>query len=439
MKIRKEIVEYIFRFMLRDKNIIQYVSYGEPREKEVKICIVPAQHFWDNYGNSNSIPELPLKKWRGTDILFGSIQEKNQGGVRYVYADVVASSFFLLSRYEEMVLDGNRDHYGRYKGEGSILGRTDNMGIPLVDLYGEILREQLRSLGVTVQKTEKRIRNVYLTHDVDDLWQKINFKTAVKSMVKTFFVSKRLSVAPILNSMGIYKWNNLDSFDFLNSLDEKAADHYKDHFEKILFLIATEEPCENTNSYITNKKFGAYKQRFNNMDYKIGVHYSYPAGEDLALLEIEKKRLQEILGGEVIYGRHHYLRSLAFDELRILEQLGIKKDFTMGYADKIGFRLGTTRAVRWIDPERMVLTDIELQPLNIMDGTLYEAQYLNLNYNEAVSHCRNIIDTVKRVNGDFCFLIHNNNIYTGSCSWLKKLYCELIDILLAEKENILRN
>lgn len=436
MKASREIVDYILRFMLRDEDLIQYVSYGETNENRVKICIVPDNHFWTNYGKSNSIPELPLKKWHGTDILFGDAREEKKNGKVYIYADVVASSFFLLSRYEEMAAGRNTDCYGRYIGKNSIPGRTNNMGNPLVDLYGEALRNELKALGIKIPDTEKKIRNVYLTHDVDALWLKMNILTAAKSTAKNLLVSGRLSIAPILNSMGVYKWNDLDSFDFLNSQDEKAKHAFGGHFEKILFLLATEEPCENTNAYITDRKFGAYKKRFEDMDYKIGIHLSYPAGEDPALLETEKNKLQEILGNAVVYSRHHYLRSLTFDELRILEQSGIKKDFTMGYADSIGFRLGTARAVRWIDPEKMVLTGIELQPLNIMDGTLYEKQYLNLDYENAVLQCRKIIDTIKSVNGDFCFLIHNNNIYTGVCPWIKKLYCEVVNRILDEKQNV---
>lgn len=429
MKAGQEIIDYILRFMLRDEDIIQYISYGEPYKENVKICIVPDSYFWDNYGDRCSIPQLPLKKWHGADILFGSPKEEKREGVLYLFADVVASSFFLLSRYEEMAVDENRDCYGRYTGAGSLLGRTGNMGNPLVDWYGEILRNQLRTLGIKVSETENGIRNIYLTHDVDELWQNINLKAAIKIVIKTLLVSRRFSVAPIFNSLGVYKWNDLDSFDFLNSMDDSVERVYKERFEKILFLVAAEEPCENTSAYITDKKFQEYQNKFRDMGYKIGIHHSYPAGEELTLLETEKKRLQEILGEEIIYGRHHYLRSLSFDELRILEQLGIKKDFTMGYADDIGFRLGTARAVRWIDPERMILTGIELQPLNIMDGTLYAAQYLNLNYGEAVMRCREIIDTVKKVNGDFCFLIHNNNIYTGVCPWIKRLYCEVVNML----------
>lgn len=429
MKVSREIIDYILKFMLRDEDIIQYVSYGEPYDEKVKICIVPDLSFWKNYGDSCSIPELPLKKWHGIDILFGSPKEEKREGVLYLFADVVASSFFLLSRYEEMVVNGNKDCYGRYTGAGSLLGRTGNIKNPLVDQYGVILRNQLEELGIKVLKTENSIRNIYLTHDVDDLWQSINLKAAIKIMIKTLLVSRRFSIAPILNSMGIYKWNDLDSFNFLNSEDEKAGRLFRGHFEKILFLLGTNVPCEKTNAYITDEKFETYRNKFKNMGYKIGIHHSYPAGENLALLKSEKRRLEEILGDEVIYGRHHYLRSVSFEELRILEKLGIKKDFTMGYADQVGFRLGTARAVRWIDPERMTLTGIELQPLNIMDGTLYAAQYLSLSYDEAVLQCREIIDTVKKVNGDFCFLIHNNNIYTGVCPWIKKLYCQVVNML----------
>lgn len=428
MIIDRDIASYIISFMIRDEAAASYIEYGDFKRDGAVIHIVPDSHFWDNYGTMESMPTFPLKEWEGVNVLFGKAEEKLMNGILYIYADIVASAFFLITRYEEMVISDSRDVYGRYIGRSSVLMKSGNMNKPLVDIYGLIMRKKLQEMGIVFPEIEKGIKTVYLTHDVDMLWNRTGFVNSIKKTIKKVLFEKKIDFSPILNSMGIYIWNDLDIFDELNEIDERVKERCRSNFEKIVFLLGTERPDENTEAYILDKKFDRYKEKLVRMGYKIGIHPSYRAGDALSLVSEEIDRLSERTDTTIVYDRHHYLRCISFDELNILEQNGIEKDFTMGYADVIGFRLGTSRCVRWIDPRNMSLHNIELQPLNIMDGTLYEKQYMNLSYEEAYSACESIIEAVREVNGDLCILIHNN-IETGVCLWIKKLYLDMADMI----------
>jgi hypothetical protein len=87
---------------------------------------------------------------------------------------------------------------------------------------------------------------------------------------------------------------------------------------------------------------------------------------------------------------------------------GIKEDFTMGFADAVGFRNGTTHAFTWFDLSENKQTDLIVRPFAYMDGTLNE--YLKLTPVEAKSKIDLLFNEVKQFGGDFIFLWHNETI-----------------------------
>jgi hypothetical protein len=101
----------------------------------------------------------------------------------------------------------------------------------------------------------------------------------------------------------------------------------------------------------------------------------------------------------------------------------------MGFADIAGFRLGTCRAVRWIDTENQKLTSLVLHPLLIMDNTLSDERYMNLKVDEAFRYCKNLIDEVKKNNGELVLLWHNNSVEKNNKQYHRELYHKIIDYL----------
>jgi len=94
----------------------------------------------------------------------------------------------------------------------------------------------------------------------------------------------------------------------------------------------------------------------------------------------------------------------------------------MAYADRAGFRLGTCRAVKWINPATPQLTSLTLHPLTLMDSTLNDKRYMNLPADEALRYSKSMIDEVKKHNGDLVLLWHNTSVektmdfITGICT-----------------------
>lgn len=150
----------------------------------------------------------------------------------------------------------------------------------------------------------------------------------------------------------------------------------------------------------------------------IGWHSSYYG---VGSIEQRSKRRDELS-----IHRSHYL-NCSIENMRKLVELGITDDFTMGFADHAGFRLQTSRAVLWIDPERMQLTELVLHPLTVMDVTLSNANYMNLNEDEAYYCCQRLIEKVRMHNGELCLLWHNSNI--NSNTYHRSLYPQILALL----------
>jgi hypothetical protein len=165
----------------------------------------------------------------------------------------------------------------------------------------------------------------------------------------------------------------------------------------------------------------------------IGLHSSYEAGENPELIEKECAMLKKASGRKLLCNRHHYLSSREPEDMEWLWKAGIKHDFSMGYADVAGFRLGTSRRVHWINPVTKRFTPLVLHPLTIMDVTLSEEKYMHMDYESALAYCRNLIRQVTRMNGELVLLWHNDTVSElATTPWLRTLYVQLLEDLKTE-------
>ena len=107
-------IEYIISFLLGKENSIflPYVSYGY--NEEAKIIIVPSDFFDPGvFLTEKSLPDKTISYIDGIPVLFGNpIVEENEDKI-YLYADIIASAFFMITRYEECV-NKKRDKHGRF-------------------------------------------------------------------------------------------------------------------------------------------------------------------------------------------------------------------------------------------------------------------------------------------------------------------------------------
>lgn len=169
------------------------------------------------------------------------------------------------------------------------------------------------------------------------------------------------------------------------------------------------------------KDFAMAKQLIENSGAALGWHGSYYGGDKAIRRLGDKARLH----------RSHYLRC-SIDRMQELADMGVTDDFTMLFPDQVGFRLQTTRAVRWINPKTMSLTSLTLHPMTVMDCTLSNANYMNLTEDEAYFECQRLFEKVHQNGGEVVLLWHNTN--PSNNPYHQTLYPKLLNLLVGDNQ-----
>ncbi len=432
-----ETIEYIIKFILGDHvdaDIAKMVAYTNDDSiySNYKIVIKPSSFFDESfYLTQSSLPQLPLKIWEETPILYGEDKVEMHGETTVLHADIVASTFFLVSRYEEEIRKKTRDFHGRFPGKESLPYRAGFIDRPLIDEYGVLLRELLRSKGVNVPEPEKQIRKLYLTHDVDKMAHYRHVRGLIGGVLRGIKrpSEARLALKTFFGSLRNDPWY---TFPYLFKLDTDLIYNWGvQRCEAIVFVRSSGQKRKEDKPFV-NQQHPDYKSFIRYCKRKainIGLHCSFEAGMQPELISEEKKKLEKVTRTKIYYNRHHYLNAREPQDMQSLIDAGIKHDFSMGYADMAGFRLGTCRPVKWIELKSKKVMNLTLHGLTIMDVSLSDKRYMYMNAHDAQQYCFVLIDTVERYGGEISLLWHNTSVVDNNNSYHRELYKEIIQYL----------
>lgn len=427
-------IDYTFQILLGDQNNVElrkYVSYSDsesPVESTTRLHIVQSDFFGKHYGKVESLPRLPLKEIEGVPFLYGNPQIERRGSVLIVHADIIASAFFLVTRYEEMVRRDIRDEHGRFPGRQSLPYRAGFIDRPVVDEYSLLMRTWLRQVGVDIPGPQRRF-SVLLSHDVDHIQK---------------YRSLPLTVARVL--LGRRPWRELqdnfrvlsgskkdpfDTFDKMIQLDNQCLGATDEVQIKTAYFFLAGNICPQDKGYCINSELAkAVIEKVKDSGAIVGLHTSYYGGMHPENIVPEKTALEQATGCSIHHNRHHYLAWREIEDGQALAQAGIDWDSTLGYADVAGFRLGVCRPIQLFDPIRCKLLGIEEHPLILMDRTLSEDKYMGLNMDEAWEYCQKLLVQVRRYNGEFTMLWHNTMFEIGPNNYHPELYQKILKELV---------
>jgi len=434
-------IHYIVRFLLGEDisdDLLSQVGYtDDPKEyHRYKLVIFPSPFFTPEiYGSLKSIPSVPLQIWEEAPILFGNPMIEVIEGTRIIYPDLVASTYFLISRYEEMVRDDVRDVHGRFPGIESLPFRAGFIDSPLVDEYSKLLRIQLREAGCEIQEPSKEIRKIYLTHDVDQLSHYRSVRGLMGGLLRGIRWPKEGNEA-IKSYFGGLRNDPWYTLPWLFKLDNSVRQVLgNDRCETIAFIRVGGGTRKEDKPFITHhiQDFQSVLNLCRKKNIIVGLHSSYEAGIKPDRIADEKKHLERVWKRKTTYNRHHYLDTREPQDMQTLIDVGITDDFTLGYADVAGFRLGTCRSVKWINPNTRQVTSLTLHPLTIMDSTLSDKRYMYMNSHDAYEYCIRLINMVESWNGELVLLWHNTTVENIPQSYHRKLYQDIIKYLKMKK------
>lgn len=428
-KQKDKTVGYIIKFLLQGNDdlagLVGYTS-NEADYHRYKVVIEPSGFFDDvRYGTPHTVPSLPLSKIEGLDLLFGIPSMERRGSTLLVKADIIASSFFLLSRYEEFACPDRRDIHGRFDGRESLAYRAGFITRPLVDEYGKLLRDWLRSMGENPVEPPAVIDKIYLTHDVDALGLFQTPNTALRGLYRSIFKNER-TPPEVLRAFCRIDNDPAYTFRWLVEQDNSIADADKIFFFKAL---KRSDGYDRPHYSIKSKKVKRLLHFLDKQGCCVGLHSSYYSAATPRTLVVQNRHLSETVEKNICLHRSHYLTVLPPDMPQPYIDAGITDDFTLAYASVAGFRLGTCRAVHWINPANFSIAPILLHPLTVMDGTLSNKAYMGLEYDEALEYCKRLLIQVRQHNGQAVLLWHNTSVATGGNNYQSKLYEDVLNFL----------
>lgn len=381
-------------------------------------------------GDGGWVPEIPLAEHEGLPVLFGAPGVKRKDRL-ILEIDVIAGAFFLLTRYEELLRPDVRDEHGRFPGRESLAGRGGFSDRPLVDEYGALLRGLLREIGVDAADPPQEIRHINLTHDIDRplVWHR--WRHAAGECLRRVGRFQLLAAPiPLLNYFGVIRSDPHDTFGWLTAQNGKLVAALGKDRVSIIYFVMTGGTSEKDARYeVRSPLIRSLLRRLEGSGAKLGLHPSYEAGMKPELIEQEAQTLREIVEGKVDSSRHHYLCWREISDYHALIKAGLTHDFTMGFSDLAGFRLGIARSFLWFDPIEYNLTELRVHPISFEEGTLDRKERMNLNYDQAIEHCRKLIATTTRFHGELTLLWHNSEVTDGAVArgrYHKKLYSALL-------------
>jgi peptidoglycan/xylan/chitin deacetylase (PgdA/CDA1 family) len=393
--------------------VITYAAQLVETGATPQIHIFPCQLFGEEYLAPGSLPEEPIQRLDALPLIYRGATEvpshvTSQDGRIQTDIDVIASTFFMATRYEEIVQSTQRDRHGRFPATASLAFRAGFLDRPIVHEYAELVWGWIVRLAPGFEEARRGRRGTItacVSHDVDAL--KRYSYPPVPSIARALRSGRgpqaRRIARDYLQVLAGRRSNRHDTFDHLLEVEQRHGLTPTFYFMAGRYGIGgpRRQDYRLVDSGVKN-----LIQRLTAQGAEIGLHASYDAFEDPSLLQKEKEALEKVIDRPVRGVRQHYLRFNAPHSWRIWEQAGFEYDTTLTFAAREGFRAGLCRPYRPFDVLQNQSLDIWEMPLTVMEATLFD--YQNLSPFEAHQRFEKTLKRVTQAGGVFVLLWHNS-------------------------------
>lgn len=426
-------IEYTFNFLFSTYSVDYYlislrqlegenvnlrktlvISYGR---KKIEIGANPQIHiytsdlFGKNYLKPNSMPKVPLKRYDELPVIyygcgdFDGLVRKSENLIE-TNIDIIASSLFMLSRYEEIVLD-KKDKFDRFPATESLAYKEGFLNRPIVNEYIELLWKWIDSLNLGFKRKKlwgDKDFAVCLTHDIDNVKK---YKVYPPLLTIGGLALRQKDLKRVFATIVDYFKAKLgkdpyDNFSYIMKLESKYG------FRSSFYFMSGGNPKNDASYSINDPYIVSLIRILQKEDFEIGLHSSFNSYNNFQMLNLEKRRLEEAAKTAILGGRQHYLRWKTPDTWRILERVELKYDTTLSFADHEGFRCGICFPYKPFDILENRVLDIWELPLIMMDGSLFD--YQNLTPEEGFERIKDMVNIVKEYQGVIVLLWHNSSL-----------------------------
>jgi len=328
--------------------------------------------------------------------------------------DLLASAVLVLSRVEE--LDSPRhDQHGRFEAAASIAVRDGYLERPIVDEYGLALRAAMQLIVPGWKPRPRRLR-VKLSHDLDEIGIPFSPRdAAVQLLARRSFAA---GLRDLLSGIAPFTPGSLRQVMEICHLAEVHGLH------SALYWKASARTPYDSGYSLADPRVARVIAWAGDSNIEMGVHPGYDTFLSPEKLCAEAERCRQAIGQKRLGGRQHYLRWRPETWLH-WEQCGLDYDSTLGYADHVGFRAGTSVPyLPWLWKENRRANLLEV-PLVLMDRTLTSADYMGLTPEESLVTVKNLIRRCEAVGGVLTLLWHNNCLGRPFSAYYPRIFAEL--------------
>lgn len=423
--------KYVFHVLLKEFLGLDFTTKQTDIEQTIvelnnSSQIIFNNDFFNSLNNSYSsskLPKLPIQiesDFGTVTSLYGTSKLKISKNKIHCGGDIIASTFFMLTRWEEM-LKTKRDKHNRFPASESYAHKNNLLLRPIVNEYVEFFWKILRHLGLRETRLKKNF-TIIPTHDVDlpKMWWNVKdfYTSLLGALVKRRSIEEFKHLINLYSQKKIKKKDPFDTFDQLMDLSEKNG--LTSHF----FFMSGGTSNKDNFYKISHPFVKSLIRKIRKRGHKIGFHPSYNSYNNLELFKKEKNLLEEVAEQEINFGRQHFLRFDVTKTWSIWNDANMKWDSTISFADHVGFRSGVCYPFSTYDLLNRKKLDLIERPLIVMDGSLVTYQKSNLK--KSIQLVQVLKSRVKNYNGEFVFLWHNSAFATKTWSnyydLLKELY-----------------
>lgn len=329
--------------------------------------------------------------------------------------DLFSAAFYLLTRYEEY-FKNQTDAHGRFEAKSSVAYKHGFLAYPLIEHWCEALKKVLFNASPELVFAKHEF-NKLSTIDIDFayLYHGLNLKRWLGKLTVSLVKFNLKAVINQLFATLNKRYDPYNSYQFIaKNTDAQVA----------YFVLMNSSGKFDKNINPEKPVMRKLLRQLNKQAKFIGLHPSYASSTITQLVHIECELLEQAILQPVHYSRQHYLLLTIPQTYNNLIRVGITDDYTMAYADSVGFRASTCMPFKFFNVLTNQTTTLEVHSTCVMDVTLWN--YLKLNTNEAKELTQQLLNVTKQFNGNFISLWHNNS-FTGLANKvnLKEVYCAI--------------
>lgn len=349
--------------------------------------------------------------------------ERREDGSIIFYADILATTLFMLSRWEETIVL-SRDQHDRFPSTSSLAYKQNFLDRPIVDEYALILQSWLKVLRPTWCPQPKKF-SIKLSHDIDCIRRFPNLYWVGYALAENLLKTRSARHAAQI----LYERSRPTEDAYFQGIYQLADMSEKLDMVSAFYFMSADRGKYDNGYDLASPTLLRCIDNLRNRGHEIGIHPSYRTVDELQRFLSEKTRLDTILDMEWYGGRQHFLRFRVPDTWWQWEEANMAYDSTLGYADHEGFRCGTCHPFRPFCVEQDREINLVELPLLVMDVTLRQQRKLTPKQGEA-----RILELAKRcqqVGGVFTLLWHNTSLIGEWLPWVemyKRVTRMLIDM-----------